>query len=111
MTEEEAIAIMRARWSHPALDLRAVEERVAIRFEHRDTEVRVLEARPACRVFILDGELTPRGGRSGVSGRWCSRYVHTLEDLDATITEIEEEIARAREKRARKADRETRCVA
>jgi hypothetical protein len=128
MTPLEAIASFRGRWSHAPLDRRDVEERVALRFEGGGPEVRVLEARGACRVFVRAGELEaddlPEGEESKGSalGRWLSRYVHDVRSVDVVLSWIEarvvelarerEERARARAERARaKAEREARCSA
>ena len=71
MTVEDAIAWMRARWTHEPLDRRDVEERLAVRLlDGPAREVRVLATPPACRIFVRRGD------------GWCSRYVHTVADVD-----------------------------
>jgi hypothetical protein len=78
MSEDEALAIFRARWNHPALDPRDVEERVALRLvdEAEPRDVVVIATPPACRLFVR---------REG----WRSKYVHAPRDIDAALDELE----------------------
>lgn len=80
MTDDEAVARMRARWSHPPLDRRDVEERIAIRFlDGPAPDVVVLGPHPnACRLFV----------RLRHDGTYASRYVHTVADVDATLDRL-----------------------
>lgn len=78
MTELEAIASMRARWTHPPIDLLDVEERVAVRLAERpELEAAVVPALSSCRLFVR------RRGRALVV--WCSRYVHAPGEVDDAI--------------------------
>lgn len=71
MTDEEAIAAFRAKWAHPPLDPRDVEERLALRLrDAAGPEVQVLECSPAVRLFV----------RAGAG--WVSRYVHHVAEVD-----------------------------
>lgn len=68
MTDLEASERVRARWTHPPIDLDDVEERIAVRLADRpELEARVVRALASCRVFVR------RRGRAPVA--WCSRYV------------------------------------
>lgn len=88
MTELEAIAACRARWTHAPLDPRDVEERIALRLVERDVtpQIRVLATPPACRIFVVRSE-----GRGGSR----SRYVHTIGEVDATLDRLLEDVASA----------------
>lgn len=78
MTELEAIASTRARWAHPPIDLRDVEERVACRLAERpELEAAVVPVLASCRLFVR------RRGRALVV--WCSRYVHAPGEVDVAI--------------------------
>lgn len=74
---EEALARMRARWSHPPVDRADIEERLAVRLiEAPAAEVLVLgpwPPLPACRLFVRH----PKG--------WRSRYVHAVAEVDAAL--------------------------
>lgn len=104
MTPEEAIARMRARWTHAPIDVVDVEERLALRLADRpELEARMVLARDACRVFVRR-----------VGAEWRSRYVHAVEEVDAAIGWILgqlEELEREAQKRARrKAERAARAA-
>lgn len=71
----DAIARLRAKWSHDPLDRRDVEERLAVRLDP-ERETVVVEAPPACRIFVRRGE------------GWRSAYVHRLADVDAVLDGI-----------------------
>lgn len=88
---DEALARCRARWTHPPLDRRDVEERVALRYRDAAAPplVTVLATPPACRIFrLLQDDEEPR------RRRWTSCYVHRLEEVDQVLGLLEE---RARE--------------
>lgn len=96
MTVEEAIARFRARWAHPPVDPRDVEERVAVRLDYcgPETEARVIAFPPAVRVFISRSPGAP----------WRSAYVHDLGDVDAVVDALLRPISVSRRKtRASKA--------
>lgn len=84
MTVDEALAAMRARWSHPPLDRRDVEERVAVRLlDVPDLEVVVLGPQPhcpACRIFV----------RRRHDGSHVSRFVHSLADVEVVLPALVE---------------------
>jgi hypothetical protein len=71
---DDALARFRARWAHPPLDRRDVEERLAVRLlELPDVEVLVVATPPACRLFVRRGE------------GWRSRYVHRVDEVDRAL--------------------------
>lgn len=75
MTVEESIRAMRVKWDHEPLDVRDVEERIALRMGV-SPDVRVIGSRAectACRVFVRHGET------------WRSRFVHTVSEVDAAL--------------------------
>ena len=92
MTHEEALARIRARWSHPPLDPRDVEERVALRYRDAAAppRVAVVACRPACRLFVLlhdDEDIRRR--------EWTSAYVHRTADVDQVLHMLEARAPRA----------------
>jgi hypothetical protein len=89
VTEEEAIARVRARWAHPPLDVRDVEERVALRLvdAHRPPEVLVRAAPPACRLFVRQRDASGSGWPPR-PGDWRSKYVHALRDVDRVLDDL-----------------------
>jgi hypothetical protein len=80
VTEDEAIARIRARWDHAPLDRRDVEERVALRIVDRDVkpETVILENFTACLLFVRRG---PED--------WRKRYVHSIYDVDGALDLLE----------------------
>lgn len=102
MTVDEALEAMRARWTHPALDPRDVEEWIAVRFDGPSAAptTAVLRTDNACRLFVL----ARPGAEWGAASRWCSRYVHAVGEVDEALDWILETIAReaARPTRKRK---------
>lgn len=91
MTDAEACAVVRARWTHPPLDVRDVEERLALRMVDLEPspEVLVLPALHACRVFVRSGDVDAKGRR-----RWCSRYVHAIADVDEVLDALLDHLPR-----------------
>jgi hypothetical protein len=79
VTTDEAIVRCRARWTHPPLDRRDVEERIALRLRDHESppELRVVAIAPACRIFVES--------RDG----WRSRYVHTIGEVDSVLDELD----------------------
>ncbi len=74
---QAAIARMRARWTHPPVDRRDVEERLAVRLvDGAARECVVVETPPVCRLFVR----APKG--------WTSAYVHDVADVDAKLDEL-----------------------
>lgn len=76
MTEEEALARCRARWSRPPPARVDVEERIATRFADTSSppEVLILTCARSCRLFLRK----PDGG-------WVSRYVHDAAEVDVVL--------------------------
>lgn len=85
MSFEEAVACFRARWSHPPIDRRDVEERVAVHLVDRDVtpQIVVLACPPACRLFVLHAPRTAETPEV-----WRSRYVHSVYDVDALLVRL-----------------------
>ncbi len=78
MTVDDALAAVRARWSHGPVDRHDLEERLAVRLrESPSVEAQLLGPWPpyvpACRLFVRHGE------------RFRSRYVHAANELDAAL--------------------------
>lgn len=84
MTPDEALAVLRARWSQPPLDRRDVEERIALRLRDQEgPEVLVLEMAIPTSAGCARS-VAPRLFVASASG-WRSRYVHTIADVDHAL--------------------------
>jgi hypothetical protein len=82
VTSEEALASFRDRWAHPPLDVRDVEERIALRYQDDATPPRITAVAqpPAVRIF-----------REHADGKHHSTYVHRVADVDAALDRIAKE--------------------
>ena len=68
----QALSRYSERWNHPPVDPRDVAERLAIRYEDRDSPpFRVVRVDGRVRLFLAAGE------------RWVSAYVHDPMETDA----------------------------
>lgn len=85
MSPEEAIAKSRARWAQPPLDVRDVEERIALRYQDDATppKITAVAQPPAVRIF-----------REHANGKHHSTYVYSVADVDAALDRIAQEPAR-----------------
>lgn len=80
MTFDDACAALRGRWSHPPLDRRDIEERVALRLREEEAQVLVLETPMPTTVAVRLFVMSPKG--------WRSRYVHAAADVDQVLGEL-----------------------
>ena len=92
MTSEEALDEFRARWTHPSVDVRDVEERIAIR--GAEAETRVLPGPlGAARVFVRGGPSVTKSGKpkdrfGEPLFEWCSAYIHHPDETDGVLSRL-----------------------
>jgi hypothetical protein len=98
-TVDAALERFRARFDHPPIDPRDVEERIAARFglaAPATILVVAIEHPPACRIFVFHGRIPQPWS-------WRSAYVHAIADVDAILDRL---LAREDEERGADAQEE-----